>query len=478
MLNSNPSGSPDALSSDALPSDTLQREVLTTSRLGLPLALGEMGWMSTYIVDALMVGRLPHSALPIAASSLGNTIFYAIAFCAIGLLTGLQTLTAQSYGRGDEPDCARSLAQAMWFVLILTPLVMLATLLSLPLLSLFKTPPDIVRETSHYLHALVWSTAPLLLYWALRRYLQSLNLVVLIMVSLVSGSVVNFVADWAFLYGHLGLPRFGIAGSGWATCVVRVFAVSLLLVAVLKERGRRKLFASPALFRPDWGRLGTLFHIGWPEAIRSLEDLGVSTFMSILCAQLGATLLAAHQVVLDLDAFVYMAPLGLSYATAVRVGQSAGRNNVVQARRSANASLLLGLGFITVAASLFTGFPHVWASLYTNDAAVVVAAGPIFLLCGILQFGDAAGIILEAALVGVGDTRTPLIVNMIWSWALGMPLAYWLAFHHGLALEGLWMGRVLAAVGSSLTLALAWQKRLGSVQLSALRTGVPVQATA
>ena len=36
---------------------TFTSEVINTLRLGGPLALGELGWMSTYIVDALMLGR-------------------------------------------------------------------------------------------------------------------------------------------------------------------------------------------------------------------------------------------------------------------------------------------------------------------------------------------------------------------------------------------------------------------------------------
>lgn len=111
-----------------------------TARLGAPLALGEMGWMSTYIVDALMIGQLPHSALSIAASSLGNTIFYAIAFCAIGLMTSLQTLTAQAFGRGEARECWRWLMQAFWINAVLIPLVMWATLCSLPALRFFHTP--------------------------------------------------------------------------------------------------------------------------------------------------------------------------------------------------------------------------------------------------------------------------------------------------------------------------------------------------
>ncbi len=448
------------LGSHARPASTLGEEILLTSRMGIPLALGEMGWMSTYIVDALMIGRLPHSALSIAASSLGNTIFYAIAFCAIGLMTGLQTLTAQAFGRGDEPECHRLLVQALWIDAALTPIAMGVTLASIPALRWFGTPPDIVDETSRYLHALVWSTAPLLLYWTLRRYLQSLDRVLFIVLSLLSSGLVNFAADWAFLYGHLGLPRFGIAGSGWATCVVRFFALSLLLCGVPRTfwADARKTLTS--FFSPHRTRLHMLLRIGWPAAIESFADLGVSTYLSVLCAQLGATLLAAHQIVLDLDAFVYMAPLGLSYATSVRAGQSAGRNSVAGVRRSAKASLILGLGYIAVAGSIFVGFWHTWASFYTTDNAVMKAAGPIFLLCGVLQLGDAAGIILAAALIGVGDTRSPLIVNAIWSWMLGMPLAYLLTFREGFSLEGLWLGRLLAAIGSSITLALVWQFRL------------------
>ncbi len=427
-----------------------------------------MGWMSTYIVDALMIGRLPHSALSISASSLGNVIYYAIAFCVIQLMTGLQTLVAQQYGRGDRESGVKTLMQTMWIVVVGTPLVMLLTLGAVPLLPHFGTPPEIVAETSRYLHPLVWSTAPLLLYMALRKYLQSIEKVMLVMISLVTASVVNFAGDWAFLYGHLGLPAMGMAGSAWATCVVRVYMLGLLLVGVwrsLRAQDRSVTFARLLrMMRPDWIRLKMLLRIGWPTSLESLTDLGVSTYMTILCARLGATLLAAHQVVLDLDAFVFMVPAGLSYATVVRVGQGAGRGSLPQVRRAGNASLLLGMGFIFIAAGAFASFPHLWASLYTTDTAVVMAAAPIFLICGFQQLGDAAGAVLGYSLYGIGDTRTPFLVNTFWSWVLGMPLSYWLMFDSGMSLRGLWLGRAVAALGSAATLAIFWRVRLHALE--------------
>ena len=450
--------------------ESLSREIEFTARLGVPLALGELGWMSTYIVDALMIGRLPHSARSISASSLGNTIFYAIVFCAIRLMTGIDTLVAQSYGAGNHRDCERTLGQSLYFVLLGTPMVMILTLGALHLLPYFGTPADICIETSHYLHALVWSTAPLLTYMALRFYLQGIDRVVLVMVSLVTSAAVNWAGDWALLYGHLGAKPMGIAGSGWATCIVRLYMMALLILGIWLTRRNNPARFNREILLPNAERLRILLRIGWPAALNSLTDLGVSTYLSILCARLGARLLAAHQVVLDLDAVVYMVPMGISWAALVRVGQAAGRNNISQVRRSARASMILALGYIMVASCLFAGFPHTWAGLYTNDPSVVAAAAPIFLICGILQIGDAAGVIYASALTGLGDTRSPLIVNALWYWALGMPLSYWLTFHHGMGLEGLWFGRAIAAIGSGANLAFLWIARMRTASASHQRT--------
>lgn len=433
---------------------TLPRELQWTARLGAPLALGELGWMSTYIVDALMIGRLPHSALSISASSLGNTIFYAVVFFAIRLMTGVDTLVAQSYGAGDRDDCEFSLGQSIWFVLIGTPFVMFVTLGALHVLPYFGTPPDILAETGRYLHALVWSTAPLLAYMALRFYLQGMDRVVLVMISLVTSAVVNWLGDWALLYGHLGARPMGIAGSGWATCIVRLYMLSFLVLGIWLTRRPSPVQFTREILLPRFDRLRLLLRIGWPAALNSITDLGISTFLSVLCARLGARLLAAHQVVLDLDAVVYMVPLGISGATIVRVGQAAGRNKLSQVRRSATASVVLALGYISIASCLFAGFPKMWASLYTNDPSVVAAAAPLFLICGVLQIGDAAGVIYASALTGLGETRLPMLVNAVWCWVLGLPASYWLAFHSRLSVRGLWIGRAISAIGSGAHLAI------------------------
>jgi MATE family multidrug resistance protein len=435
-------------------------ELGQTARLGLPLALGELGWMSTYIVDAIMIGRLPHSALAIAASSLGNTTYYAIVFFMIYLLNGLETYIAQAAGRGNQSECVIMLMQSMWIVVIGTPLVMGATLAGLWMLPHFGTPVDIVANTQAYLHALIWSTPPLMLYMALRRYLQSVNRVLLITASLITAGGMNWLFDWLFLYGHGSIPAMGIAGSGWATVVVRYWMLLVLVPGAILSFRDREVWPRMAMLRPDPQRLRALLRLGWPSGLEFSLELGISTFMSILCAQLGSTLLAAHQVTLDLNAFVYMVPTGLSYAAMIRVGQAAGRNNLRQVQLAANASLGLAMGYSIVASILFIVLAHPLASIYTNDTQVVAAAVPLFYLCSLLILGDTCFVIFASALTGLGDTRTPMWVSIVCNWCLGMPLAYLLAFRFGYGLHGLWMGRAIASLSSGMVLTASWYARM------------------
>ena len=435
-------------------------ELWACLRLGGPLALGELGWMSTYIVDAMMIGRLPHSALSISASSLGNTIFYAIAFFAVYLLNGLETFVSQAAGRGDRTEAVRMLMQSLWIVAVGTPLVMAATWSSALLLPRLGTSPAMFAETQNYLHALIWSAAPLMLYMAIRRFLQSINRVVLVSISLISAGLVNWFFDWLLLFGHAHLPAMGIAGSGWATVIVRSWMLLVLLPGAVMAFRQLQVWPQIRMLLPDPVRLRALLRIGWPSGLEFSLELAISTFMSILCARLGTTYLAAHQVTLDLNAFVYMVPTGLAYAAMIRVGQAAGREQLAGVRRALTASLTLSLGYSGLAAVAFLAFSQRLASLYTNDVNVVLAAVPLMKLCALLILGDAAFVLHSSALTGLGDTRSPLIVSVVCNWGLGMPAAYLLAFPLGHGVYGLWVGRAIASITSGIGMTAWWQYRL------------------
>ena len=437
-------------------------ELWATLRLGAPLALAEIGWMSTYLVDAVMVGRLPEGAQAIAASSLGNTIFYAIVFFGVGLLYGMDTLVAQAFGRRDRQGCLFVLGQSLWLTLLWLPATSLLLLLAAaPVMRWDGIEPGLLAETMRYLHALQWSTLPLLLYMALRHYLQAVNRTIAIMISLLTANLVNFVADWAFLFGHLGFHRMGLAGSGWATTVVRVYMLVLLLGAFVWHLRRDAVRLEARMFVPSLEPLRALLRLGWAPALQVMADLGVSTAQTLICGRLGAVALAVNQVVLDVSAFVFMVPLGVGQgATAIRVGQSVGAKHRTGVRLATRMGSLLCVAITGAAAVAFLLIPRRLASIYTIDPAVIAASVGIFAIAASYQIFDAWEACLSGSLRGLGDTQTPMYAGIFWSWIVGLPLTWFLATHTPLGLAGLWIGRAIPAIMTALNVGLLWRSRL------------------
>ena len=303
-------------------------------RLAAPLALTELGWLSMGFVDTVMVGRLPDSATAIGAVSLGTTLFYSIGIFGSGIMLGLDTLVAQAYGARKLEECHRTLWNALYLGLALSPIVMLAVLSCVPLFPRFGLSAALVAQTVPFLKALVWSTLPLILYFALRRYLQSMGIVKPVVLTLISANLINVAGNWSLVYGHLGFPAFGVAGSGWSTCVSRVYMMLALVAAAVYYDRKRASGLWLASRRIDWQRIRELLGLGFPAAMQLLAEIGAFTLATFLVGTLGAVPLAGHYIALNVASLTYMVPLGIGSAAAVRVGQAVGARDIPAAARA------------------------------------------------------------------------------------------------------------------------------------------------
>src|SRR6201987_2235486 len=104
----------------------LREDFVLTLRLALPLIVAEVGWMSMGVVDTIMVGRLPNSAVAIGATGLGQGLYNVVAIFGSGLLLGLDTFVAHAYGREDLQDARTSLLNGLLLAFLLTPVPMIS----------------------------------------------------------------------------------------------------------------------------------------------------------------------------------------------------------------------------------------------------------------------------------------------------------------------------------------------------------------
>src|ERR1051325_5486528 len=129
-----------------------------------------------------------------------------LAIFAAGLLLGMDTFASQPFGRQDIKDARHTLMNGLFLALIIAPVLMLLIMGWPPLMRLLGISPELVGPMTPFLRALNWGSLPLLIYFALRRYLQSVNVVHPITFALVSANIINLIGDWALIYGNLGLP--------------------------------------------------------------------------------------------------------------------------------------------------------------------------------------------------------------------------------------------------------------------------------
>ena len=464
-------------------SASVRTEFFPMLKIAIPVVMAELGWMTMGVVDTVMVGPLGPEA--ISAAGVGNAMHIAFAIFGMAVMLGLDTLVSQAYGARDLHECHR------WFFDGLA----LAGLMTVPIMGLlglvwFAIPAmgfhDAVRPLlESYFGVLMWSTPFLLAYAVCRRYLQAMHAVTPVMFALVTANLINAATNWLLVYGHYGFPALGVAGSAWATVIARAYMMSALLVAVWWIDKRRtdevlshglptgssavaeanaEAMATVGLWHVDraWDgvRLRRLLVLGLPAASQVAAEVGVFALATALTGMLDPISSAAHQIALNLAGVAFMVPLGLGSAGAVRVGHAVGAQDRVRAAAAGWTAILLAAGFMIIAALTFVLVPRQLIGWFTTDAEVLSVGTSLLLLAAIFQLFDGIQGVITGTLRGIGDTRTPMMVNLIAHWLIGLSTGYLLCFVIGWGVYGLWVGLSLGLIVTGVILFWVWTVKI------------------
>lgn len=442
---------------------TLWRDVRRVIALAVPVALAELGWMFMSVVDTIMVGRL--GPVAIGALGVGNGAFYSFAIFGVGILLGLDTLVSQSFGAGNREDCHHSLAQGLYLALLLSPPLTIFFALLRPVFFALGINPAVSALAGSFVATLGLSTLPLLLYGALRRYMQAIGHVRPVMFALISANLINWFFNWLFIQGHAGFPALGVVGSALSTCMARIYMAAVLAFSIWwLERGLQPTVKG-VFRRPDWRRIALLVRIGLPAATQILLEIGAFGAAAVLAGRLTPVALAAHQIALNCAAVSFMVPLGIASAAAVSVGQAIGRREPSVARRSGFIAITLACAFMSCSAAAFLLIPKTLLRIYTNDAGVIFVGTGLLAWAALFQLFDGIQTVATGALRGLGRTRGPMLVNLGGYWFFGLPIGYLLCFHYAYGIYGLWCGLSLALIVIALILLHSWQRHSRQLQL-------------
>ncbi|HVP98725.1 MAG TPA: MATE family efflux transporter [Roseiarcus sp.] len=443
----------------------LRRELGATFALAWPLILANLAINAMTATDYMFLGWLsPHS---LAAGALGYNLYQPMLLLGIGVVGALSPIAAAKIGAGEGPEALRRAAhQALLSALFVAAVAWVVLWHAEAILLAIGEAPDLARDAQTYMRGLQWTLAPGLLFVASQAIFAAHERARPAVIAGLAACVFNALANYALVFGNLGMPALGIAGSGVAhTLSVTLMFGIMALASLVDPRLRRvRPFALP--WRPRLAELQAQWRLGLPIGAMIAAEVGVFCASTFAMGLIGQTTLEAHTIALQIASLAFMVPLGLGQAAAVRVGHAFGARSPAAIGRAGWSAFGMTACFSLVSATLMLAAPRLLIAPFMDiaapaNAAAVATATVLLRVAAIFQIFDASQVALANMLRGLHDARAPLVIAFAGYWAIGAPVGAGLGFLTPLRGVGVWIG---LASGLAVVAALLMTRWLGKAR--------------
>ncbi|KUI24418.1 MATE family efflux transporter [Mycobacterium sp. IS-1496] len=393
-------------------------------------ALGVLAAEPIYLLfDLAVVGRL--GALSLAGLAIGALVMGVLSAQLTFLSYGTTARAARFYGAGDRTAAVGEGVQATWLALAIgTTIVVAVQATAVPLVSALAAGGEIADAALPWVRIASLAVPAILIAAAGNGWMRGVQDTMRPLRYVVFGFAVSAVLCPLLVYGWLGAPEMGLAGSAVANVVGQWLAAILFCRALIVER---------APLRPQPSVLRAQVVMGRDLVLRTVAFQACFVSAGAVAARFGAAAVAAHQVVLQLWNFLALVLDSLAIAAQSLVGAALGAGHLPHAKSVAWRVTV----FSTVAAGLlalvFAVGSSVLPGVFTDDRSVLDEIGvPWWFLVGQLPV---AGVVfaLDGVLLGAGDATFMRNATLISALVGFLPLI-WLSLGFGWGLLGIWAG--------------------------------------
>jgi MATE family multidrug resistance protein len=427
--------------------NVVRTETAELLKLSWPVVLSRLGIMTMGLSDAIVVGR--YSATELGYHALAWAPTSVVVTMAVGLLTGVQVMTARRIGEGRRDLTGavlrRGLVYSFWIGLVST----LGTILLGPLvLHAIGLEKDLADGATRAMLVFALSLPGYTFSVAATFWLEGQGRPGPAAVIMWLANAVNLALLLLLVPGTFGLPALGAVGGAWATTGARTFLALAALAYILRMTESRAygVFSKP---ERDRAAEAEQRRIGYGAGASNFFEVAAFASMNIFAGWMGGLAVAAWAIVLNVAAIVFMVPLGLATGAAVLVGRAYGARDAQGVTRAGliafSVTAVFGLVIslaIWPAASLIT-------RAYTSDPVVIAMATTALILSCLFFLVDALQVVIAQALRARGDILLPTFTHLTSYVLVMMPLAWWLAIPMGMGLNGIVWAVIAASVLSA-----------------------------
>ncbi|MGN0835434.1 MAG: MATE family efflux transporter [Candidatus Spyradosoma sp.] len=429
------------------------RELKYTLRLSAPITAGLLGQGLFGVIDTVMIGNfLGENAL--AAATLGNNVNWIPLVVAIGLCVAIPVLTAQARGAGTPekiPGALRhGLLVALGFALLGAGTVCAFTLADG--LAALGQPEQVAADAKNFCCLVALSLPAAAGFQAVKSFRDASGGQWVSLTWTLLGLVANVFLNWVLMTGALGFPCWGLEGAAAGTLLARVFQFFGIAL-----HGRLSLELARGFTLRE---LRENLRIAVPSALHILFEAGLFIVSPFFMGWISEASIAANQVVITISSLVYMAPLGVSQALSIRVGEAFGRNDLARVRVIFAGAVLFTFAVMCVAGAGVLAFLDEIPAAFNLGAEASDIARSILIVAVAYMLFDAFQTVASGALRGLGDVRVIAVGAFVSYWIIGCPTALILAFPLGLHGVGVWIGLASGLASIAVILGVRMRKNL------------------
>jgi len=394
-------------------------------QLALPIAMQSLLYSFLGLVDILMVSQLGESE--IAAVGLGNKIFFFNLLMMVGISHAGGVLAAQYFGAEDLSGLRRSLVVSMLFSTVsIIPFMALYILSPSTITGLASDDPSLLIFANEYLvitaYSFIFTAIVLPLETALRSAgdtKTAMNISILVL-------PLNAILNYILIFGHLGFPEMGVAGSAWGTLLARLIQMLVMIAFILKKRPYIIAKIAEVKQALTFAEVTRYTKLALPMVLHdSCWALGVLVY-TLIFTMIGVQELAVMSMVSTIEQTVFALFIGIAIASGTMIGHQLGAKSFHNAWQQAWTFIfftpLLALLFTPIIIllrepilSLFSAFSA--ESIHSASQVLLVLAIALFIR--VINFIGIIGVLRSG-----GDINYSTFIDIFCMWCVGIPLTF------------------------------------------------------
>ncbi|HSC89371.1 MAG TPA: MATE family efflux transporter [Polyangiaceae bacterium] len=411
---------------------TAAARLRTLLTLAWPIVLARATQAVVGFCDALMTAPLGEKAL--AAVTTGAMNVFSFVMLPMGTTFILQSFAAQLRGRGDVSGARRYAYYGLLLALGAGLFAAVTTPLLGRVIATIGFEPEVGRAMDEYMAIRLYSVAAIVGVEALGNWYGGMGNTRLSMIAGVITMVANVIGNYALIEPRFGLPGYGAAGAAWASTLSSWLGFAVILALFWSGWGIPASPGAPGRLRMS--EFLRMLRFGVPSGVNwFLEFAAFVLFINVVVGHLGTTVLAAFNVVFQINSISFMPAFGVASAGAILCGEAIGSGKRDDVIPIVKLTLAVTCAWMVSVGIVYLALPRPLIGLFEGagrPAPELIAAGTVMLgFCGVWQVFDAIGITLTEALRSAGDTAWPMGARIALAWGLFTPLSWVAVFHWG-----------------------------------------------